>query len=318
MCKDQYTRHFLIAINPGAGDKANDALEALLRERIPASQLDQLVRLKRGKPGLEHQLSALASRCAETGAVLVVAGGDGTLNAALNLLQNQPVTLGLIPRGTFNFFARDHRIPVEVHEAIDVLLHGVEAQLPLASVNGHPFCVSASLGVYPKIIAAREQVSAVTGRNRVVSLLSGVWVFLTRARGRRLALEHDGDRHTETAPMLLVSVSPGQLANFDLPEIKQLPDSGMLVFVMRSDSPWMLLHYLWASLKGQLRTLEKLDYFLTRSLSVSTRRKKVTLAIDGELHRLSTPLNFTFNAQGVTCLVPAPNEGTQKEEVPCE
>ncbi len=310
---DQYTRHFLIAINPGAGDKANDALEALLRERIPESQLDQLVRLKHGKPSLEHQLGELASRCAETGAVLVVAGGDGTLNAALNLLLDQPVTLGLIPRGTFNFFARDHQIPIEVHEAIDVLLHGVEAQLPLASVNGHPFCVSASLGVYPKIIAAREQVSAVTGRNRLVSLLSGVWVFLTRARGRRLSLEHDGDRHTETAPMLLVSVSSSQLANFDLPEIKQLPDGGMLVFVMRSDSPWVLLQYLWASLKGQLRTLEKLDYFLTRSLRVSTRRKKVTLAIDGELHRLSTPLRFTFKSQGVTCLVPA-----KDAEVPCE
>lgn len=308
MHKDQYTRHFLVAINPGAGDQADEALKAELRTRIPEQQLDQLVMLKHSKYGLEPQLLKLAKICAETGAVLVVAGGDGTLNAALKVLMKQPVTLGVIPRGTFNFFARDRQIPEQTEAAIEVLLQGAEREFPLASVNGYPFCVSASLGVYPKIIAAREQVSAITGRNRLVSLLSGVWVFLTRARGRRLVLAHDGARHTETAPMLLASVSPNQLGNFDLPEIDRIRQGGMLVFVMRSDSLLSLLSYLWASIRGQLHKLEKLDYFITRGLQVSTRRQKVTLAIDGELHRLSTPLKFSMQPNAYRCLVPAETE----------
>lgn len=307
------TRRFLVVINPGAGDQDDQALEAQMRERLPASRLVELLQLSPSRHGLEPQLRPLVRRCREERLILVVAGGDGTLNAALRVVAGSGVTLAVIPRGTFNFFARDRGIPEQVDAALEVLLTGTEASFPLARVNGFPFCVSASLGVYPKIIAAREQVSAITGRNRLVSLLSGVWVFLTRARGRRLVLAHDGNRHIETAPMLLASVSPAQLSNFDLPEIEQIRSGQMLVFVMRSDSALALLRYLWASVKGRLRKLDQLDYFLTRRLDVTTRRHHMTVAIDGELRRLNTPLTFSVEPDAFTCLVPAHDEA-----VPCE
>jgi len=296
-------RRFLIAVNTGAGAQMDTELEALLKTRIPADQLEELVMLQPDQ-GLEQQLCELVARCRTSGAILVVAGGDGTLNTALRALSGQPVTLGVIPRGTFNYFARDRGIPEQPEAAIEVLLHGCRQSFSLARVNGHPFCVSASLGVYPKIIAAREQVSALTGRNRLVSLLSGVWVFLTRARGRRLLLQHDGNHRTATAPMLLASVSPAQLESFDLPEVRKLEEGWMLVFVMRSDSLLALVRYLWASIKGRLRHLEQLEYFLTHELRVTTRRRHLTLAIDGELRRLSTPLTFSLQPDGFSCLVP--------------
>lgn len=296
-------RRFLVCINTTAGDQADAALERQIRQGIPAAQLLRLERLQPHR-GLMGQLQQQVRRCAETGAVLVVAGGDGTLNAAVSVLAGSGVTLGVIPCGTFNFFARDRGIPVDQQAAIEVLLQGREHSCSLASVNGIPFCVSASIGVYPRIIAAREQVSAVTGRNRLVSLLSGIWVFLTRARGRRLCLEHDGEHQVETAPMLLASVSPSQLENFTLAEIDGIERGQMLVFVMQSDTPLALCRYLWASLKGELKRLEQLDYFLTEWLQVSTRRRRLTVAIDGELHRCRSPLVLETRQDAYRCLVP--------------
>ncbi|MBR9829071.1 MAG: hypothetical protein GYB41_10565 [Oceanospirillales bacterium] len=301
--KSQAMRTFLVCINTAAGDQADAELEALIRMHIPVAQLVALIRLQPDQ--LQPQLARLVRRCEREELVLVVAGGDGTLNAAVTALAGTGVTLGVIPRGTFNFFARDRCIPVAIKAAIDVLLHGHEQANVLARVNGIPFCVSASLGVYPKIIAAREQVSAITGRNRWVSLLSGIWVFLTRARGRRLWLEHDGQRRIETAPMLLASVSPTQLENFDLSEIAGIRQGGMLVFVMQSDSLLALCRYLWASLKGELKRLDALDYFLTRQLQVSTRRRRLLVAVDGELHRCRSPLRLEVQPDAYRCLVPA-------------
>lgn len=296
-------RQFRICINTRAGDQADADLEQLIRRRIPENCLQSLQRL-RPKTDLLPQLQQQVRGCIETGAILVVAGGDGTLNAAVSALAGSDVTLGVIPCGTFNFFARDRNIPVDTEAALDVLLHGREQHCPLSFINDIPFCVSASIGVYPRIIAAREQVSAVTGRNRLVSLLSGIWVFLTRSRGRRLSLEHDGKQHVETAPMLLASVSPTQLENFDLPEVEALKYGKMLVFVMRSDSPLALCRYLWASLRGELKRLEELDCFLTECLRVSTRRRRLTVAVDGELHRCRSPLVLETRHDAYRCLVP--------------
>ncbi|GAA0695013.1 diacylglycerol kinase family protein [Marinobacterium maritimum] len=296
-------RRFLVCINTTAGDQADAVLEQQIRQRIPEEQLQALLRLT-PKRALVSQLKQLVQRCVETGAVLVVAGGDGTLNAAVSALAGSGVALGVIPCGTFNFFARDRGIPIDHQAAIDVLLHGRERSCSLASINGIPFSVSASIGVYPRIIAAREQVSAVTGRNRLVSLLSGIWVFLTRARGRRLCLEHDGEHQVETAPMLLASVSPSQLENFELAEIEGIERGQMLVFVMQSDAPLALCRYLWASLKGELKRLEQLDYFLTEWLQVSTRRSHLTVAVDGELHRCRSPLVLETRQDAYRCLVP--------------
>lgn len=297
-------RDFLVCINGAAGRQAQQALAQRIRERLPAARLLALVELEPG-PLLAGELDRLARRCAAADAVLVVAGGDGTISAALAAVRRHQVVLGVIPVGTFNFFARDRGIPLQPEAALDLLLQGQETRLPLAWVNGIPFCVSASLGVYPRIIAVREQVSALIGRHRLVSLLSGLWVFLTRARGRRLLLTYDGRQQRVRAPMLLASVSPAQLAHFELVEAAAIEQGRMLVFVMQSDATWTLLHYLWACLSGDLKRLQPLQMFLTRQLRVGCRRRSLSVAVDGELHRCRLPLQLRVEAGALRCLVPA-------------
>ena len=48
---------------------------------------------------------------------LVIVGGDGTINALLPALVNNPVPVVVLPRGTFNVLARDLGIPLRWEEA---------------------------------------------------------------------------------------------------------------------------------------------------------------------------------------------------------
>jgi diacylglycerol kinase family enzyme len=56
--------------------------------------------------------------------VLVVGGGDGTLSAVAGLLRGTGVALGVLPLGTFNHFARDLGIPLDIAKAVEVLARG--------------------------------------------------------------------------------------------------------------------------------------------------------------------------------------------------
>ena len=72
-----------------------------------------------------HDATRLARRAAEEGArVVIVSGGDGTINEALQGLVNTNVRLGIWPAGTANVLARELRLPFDAEAAAEVFARG--------------------------------------------------------------------------------------------------------------------------------------------------------------------------------------------------
>jgi len=67
--------------------------------------------------------------------MVVVAGGDGMINEAINALAFSKIPLGIIPRGTGNAFAKDKKIPFSLEKAINVLKPGNIKKIDLGIVN---------------------------------------------------------------------------------------------------------------------------------------------------------------------------------------
>ncbi len=85
--------------------------------------------------------------------VLIILGGDGTMNEAIQALDSSiPVTLGYIPTGSSNDFARDLGIPKEPTAALDLILHRGKVQTmdtgTITYESGHTrrFVVSCGIG----------------------------------------------------------------------------------------------------------------------------------------------------------------------------
>jgi YegS/Rv2252/BmrU family lipid kinase len=86
------------------------------------------------RPG---EISDLAERAARDGAeMVVVVGGDGTINEAINglLRVDEPPELAVIPRGTGDDFVRTHGIPTSLDHAIDVARSGASRRVDAGSV----------------------------------------------------------------------------------------------------------------------------------------------------------------------------------------
>ena len=96
---------------------------------------------------------------AETGEVdlLIVAGGDGTLNEVVHGLMDlsevaRPV-LGVVPLGTANDFATGCGIPQDTDQALALCMEGKEVAIDVGKANEHWFLNAASIGFGAEITA---------------------------------------------------------------------------------------------------------------------------------------------------------------------
>ncbi|MHB1347375.1 MAG: diacylglycerol/lipid kinase family protein [Candidatus Humimicrobiaceae bacterium] len=86
--------------------------------------------------------------------MVVVAGGDGIINEAVNALALSKIPLGIIPCGTGNAFAKDKKIPFSLKKAIDVFVSKKQKEIDLGMVNENRyFLMMCSCGFDVKAIS---------------------------------------------------------------------------------------------------------------------------------------------------------------------
>ena len=155
-----------VILNPSSGrERGPEYIETLtkgLRRRYESVDMS----VTTGDGDAER---AAATAVADGCDALFVAGGDGTLNEAMNglaaggLLQQIPV--GIVPLGTGNDFATALGIPLDVEEALDVLLAGREMRVDLGHVNGRVFVNTSGGGFIAEAsVAVTPQLKTVAGR----------------------------------------------------------------------------------------------------------------------------------------------------------
>ena len=104
------------------------------------------------------------------GTHVFVAGGDGTLNEALNGVAShanglEQVTFGIIPLGTGNDFARALAIPVDVDEAIAVATSGEVVRVDAGRLNNRTFVNVSGGGFIAEVSeAVTPQLKSIAGR----------------------------------------------------------------------------------------------------------------------------------------------------------
>lgn len=101
--------------------------------------------------------------------VLIVAGGDGTLNEALNGVAAEGalsrITFGIIPLGTGNDFAAALGIPAEIEESLRVIMRGTTVAVDVGQVNGRMFLNTSGGGFIAEVsLNVTPQLKTIAGR----------------------------------------------------------------------------------------------------------------------------------------------------------
>ena len=107
-----------------------------LREQVPTAELHIISSSSWTEA---EKLTRTAALEARSGDALLVMGGDGMAHLGLNAAAGTEATLGLIPAGTGNDFARGVGVPRTVDEAVGVIVAGRTRTVDLAHISNDTF-----------------------------------------------------------------------------------------------------------------------------------------------------------------------------------
>ncbi|HLZ72308.1 MAG TPA: diacylglycerol kinase family protein [Dehalococcoidia bacterium] len=132
--------------------------------------------------------TALAALAAQRGSeAVLVCGGDGTINEAVNGLAGSETALAVLPAGTINLWAREVGLSADPAAAVRLMLSGERRRVDLGRVGDRYFLMLASVGV--DAVAVRAVMAERKRRwGRYAYLAAGVSDLL-RHGGRPLAIE---------------------------------------------------------------------------------------------------------------------------------
>jgi diacylglycerol kinase family enzyme len=300
---------FVVLVNDGAGsvaaeDRAGE--QASIEEAFAGTGVEVEVSMVR-PDRLAATMRQIWSDPGRPDAI-VVAGGDGTVNAAAGAAVGTDLVLGVLPLGTFNHFAKDLGIPTDLADAAAALAERRERQVDVGEVNGRVFVNNSALGVYPEMVAVRDRLREERGWGKVRAVPVAVWRVARSFPVHRVVLSSDdgpglGSGRPLRTPFVFVgngsyADGPGGPAN------RTALDTGQLeVMVAGVRSRWGLVRAVLGALVAdpdEVRDLHRHDLV---DLRIEGRASRVRVALDGEICWLDLPLRYRSRPGSLRVLV---------------
>lgn len=251
------------------------------------------------------ELAAVAVRAAQaaaaTGSAVVAVGGDGSLNTVAQAAHAAGCAMGVVPFGTFNYFARAHGIPTDPATALRRLLRQSSRQpVQVAAINDRIFLVNASLGIYPELLRDREAFKARFGRSRWVACAAACVTLLRAQRRLRLLIEQGPQVRRVQTLTLFVGNNLLQLKEVGAEPPDTLagsPGAGsMAALMLKPIGLGAMLGLLLHGAMGRLGEAAGVESFEFHHLVVRPRlargHAEVQVAFDGEVARLRAPIDI--------------------------
>lgn len=309
MPPDAPTRNTPLFIVMNAASGSADACSE--RERIEAALSEAGQRFTVFAVDDPRELPRIASHAAQEAqrhhGAIVVAGGDGTINAVLQVALPTRRPFGIVPQGTFNYSGRAHDIPLDTSEATRALVNARLKPVQVGLLNDRAFLVNASVGLYPRLLQDREAFKQEYGRNRGIALLAGLRTLLKDHRQLALEIQHDDRVELVRTPTLFVGNNALQLEQIGLPEAQDVERRRLAALIPKPIGTAALLGLAIRGLLGRMGDAENVRDFAFRHMTVQPvgGQRRLEVATDGEIWLADAPLRFRVAPQMLYLMTPA-------------
>jgi len=213
--------------------------------------------------------------------LVVVAGGDGTINEVIHGIAEAPYRpkIGIIPAGTTNDFARALCIPREIKKAVDVILEDNVKALDIGKVNEKYFINIAGGGdltelTYDVPIKLKSAIGQLAYYVKGIEMLP----FL---RPVSVKIEYD-DEVFEGDIMLFLIANTNSVGGFEKLAPDALIDDGYFdLLILKKANLAEFLRIATASIRGAHLEDDKIIYTQAKNIKV-TPKERMQLNLDGE------------------------------------
>jgi len=233
---------------------------------------------------------------------LLVLGGDGTVNTTASELINTETSLGVVPMGSGNGFARHFCVPLQPEEAIRALARATTQTIDVGRAGGRPFLVTCSLAWDAALVRSFERSPV---RGILPYVFAGVYEFLGY-RPREITAELDsGEVLTFPDPVVFTIANLTQYGGGAVVASDAKHDDGLLdLVVARKQDVSVLVANIHRLLSGSIAELPSVVHRRFRSM-VATRYEATPIQVDGELVEADRVLRIEATPRCLRVLVPS-------------
>ncbi len=276
-----------ILVNPVAGNLSLEKKQRVVEDFAQALSSDCII--EGWDTASPAELHACAKQLAQEVDVLIVAGGDGTMNDVINSVGCDTL-LSYLPLGTGNIWRNTLGLPRKPEEVADTITRGSVRTLDLVLVEGSRLekAVVASIGLEGEVLLRRQQY--------ISEGISGFWAYalalgtiILGGYGRANATITIDGRETEVENLTSLIVAKTPYYGFGMKVIPRAKtDDGFLHVLTVNTGRLGVLCAIATSFLGGNRVG---DYTAATHISV-TLEAPLCLQVDGDLRE--TRSEYTF------------------------
>jgi diacylglycerol kinase family enzyme len=252
-------------------------------------------------------ISLLAGELYRSGyRTLVAGGGDGTVRAVASALVDTEGTLGILPAGGLNHFAKDLKLPMDLEACVRILKYGVVQSVDVAEVNGRVFINNSGLGLYPAMVARREKRRR-AGQPKWIAMLLASAAALQRFPFLNVRLIAAGQTFKRRTPFVFVGNNAYRMEGINLGSRDSLTEGRLSIGIAQYRiGRWGLVRLAFRALLFGIAGERDLDVLFASEVQITSRRKRLPVSFDGELARLEPPLQYRIRPRALRVIAPGP------------
>jgi diacylglycerol kinase family enzyme len=253
--------------------------------------------------------------------VVIGYGGDGTLNEVATGIAGTETSLGVLPGGSTNVFARTLGLPNDPVKAVDFLVAGIDAAdfrpIGLGQVNGRYFCFHTGIGYDAAVVQKVERRGSLKrwlGHPLFISAGLSTWLWGYDKHQPHFRLHGDGGPDVDDGYFTVVlNTNPyTYLGNrpLDLSPAATL-NRGLVAITFTTMRATAILGSLAGALRGGgVKPADHLDIRTDVAKLVAENDTPFPYQVDGDALGTTTRLEFVHVPDAVKLVFPAkpPNE----------
>ena len=214
--------------------------------------------------------------------LIVAAGGDGTVSEVINGMaqcEDRP-TLGVIPVGTVNDYARALGISDDYFEAVDTILNGVSVDIDVGKMNDKYFMNIAGGGKITEVsYEAPSRLKSIIGP--LAYYVKGI-EFLPQMTASEVRIKFDDDIYEGKIMLFLIGLT-NAIGGFDKLVPEPVFNNGYFsLFIIEESSLVELAHLLTLAARGEHLEHPKLTYIRAKDIKIESKYDSMQLNLDGE------------------------------------
>lgn len=268
-----------LIFNPGSGQpgESPQQLVSILSEMQNHHILPEVFIVQPDSP-----LEDVVRRAIKSGIqLIVVAGGDGTIDSVVGAMIGRDATLGIIPTGTRNNVAFNLGITGDIASSVALLRRGRRLKIDAGRVHcGHSrhwFLEVAALGLLSDLYPLADDI-----QHGNLTMIGELFSTLVSANPSRLRVVLDGRKHLETsAHMMAITNMPFLGPHFQISPNVSFRDGRLDVFTFTDMSKLKMISYAVLS-RGGIVEDAGIKHYRARHISIVSKPKMPVLA-DGIL-----------------------------------